>query len=425
MLNNQQKQLFNEVHRKLLDYKEIRPLSIVEIKKVLIAESQAFVPVIFPSAWINGLGILRGLGRNGFQSVVMDPQENALCFYSKFAIPYQCNSIVDLDDDKESQLFSDLYQISQAIKSSGKEPVLFITASEKLLAFINKYLEQLSNLFIFTADFKNQLYLEDKKVQLEFAVKAGIEIPKTTYISNRGEFDRFSGKLDFPLIIKPRSGKMFYKEFGVQAFKVNTETEFLNTYNKVEKYQLIVQEEVQGPDQNLYTLGSYFGKQREPLALFTGKKLKSNRDFGTCSIGKSVEAPEIIEMGCNLLYEMHYHGASQIEFKLDDRDQKFKFIEINNRFWKWHSLAIESNVNIPYIQLLDSIDQIANHNVPDQYFGKIWWMMLSDLYSTKTETPAEDIIDKIITIGEDFVDGVGSWDDPLPALINFLQFNWL
>ena len=189
MIEDYREKILNEIPTLLRKFKDIKPLSAEQISGIFEKESQSHVPVIFPGGWINGLGILRGIGRQGIKSVVMDPAGDALCFYSKYAVPYQCNSIVDLDENKEQLLLNDLLKISNALSSAGKKPVLFLVASEKLLPLINKNLKELSKRFTFTADFQKQLFLEDKKVQLEVAQKAGIAIPKSHYVNDNEDFE--------------------------------------------------------------------------------------------------------------------------------------------------------------------------------------------------------------------------------------------
>lgn len=383
--------------------------------------------MIFPSGWVNGLGHLRGLGREGYPCIVIDPEEDALCFYSKYALPYQCGKCFSMTIEEEKALLKEIQEIGAALKKINKVPVLFLIGSEVLLPFVIKYFSELEQSFIFTADYKNQFTLEDKKTQLETAERCGIDIPKSFFVSNEDDFLACSKKLGFPYLLKPRGGKVFFSEFGRQAFRIENITDMKEVFERVKHYDLILQEEIPGPDENLFTLGSYVDKQGVPRALFTGKKIKSNRDLGTCTMGIGVESPEVKEIGIRFLKESNYHGASQIELKLDERDKKYKFIEINNRLWKWHSLAIESGVNIPYIQFLDSIGESVEGVEQDQIYERRWWLSIADIYTMFSEMKSEENhLQKFIRdIDFDFVDGIGSWDDPLPAIVNFFRFKWI
>jgi len=414
------KEILKEFQQK---YRETTPLKVTDIKRILADYPNEYVPVIFPSSWINGLGILRGLGREGLKSIVMDHKVDALCFYSKYAIPYQLPCDPIMESGKKEQTLESLMTIGNMIQQMGKSAVLMLTDSENLLDFVIRNFDDLSSLFVFSADYRKQKKLEDKKVQLSIADECGVSIPNSYFVSSQDEFNKISPQMKYPLIIKPRGGKEFYREFGHQAIKVSTQEDCEKIYKKVKSFDLIFQEEIPGPDENLYTLGSYCDRNSEPKAIFVGKKLKNNRGFGTCEMGISCEDPEVAKLGLRILKHVGYWGASQVEFKKDTRDGKYKLIEINNRLWKWHSLAIDSNVNIPYIQYLDAIG-MSLKNVPIQENGILWWLSLHDIATTIKEKNLSglDLIKYLGDIDLDFVDAIGSIDDPLPFLVNFFEF---
>ena len=54
-----------------------------------------------------------------------------------------------------------------------------------------------------------------------------------------------------------------------------------------------------------------------------------------------------------LLRAIGFHGVSQVEFKRDPRDGRFKLMEINPRLWQWHGLAAALGVDFPRIVYLD------------------------------------------------------------------------
>ena len=57
--------------------------------------------------------------------------------------------------------------------------------------------------------------------------------------------------------------------------------------------------------------------------------------------------PELEQYGSVLLKEIGYYGLSEVEFKKDPRDGRYKLLEINARTWLWHSLAIRCGVDFP------------------------------------------------------------------------------
>jgi len=418
--------LGRELNQLARTYRAMRPLRLEEVKQTVDQLPQSHVPVLVPEGWINGLGHLRALGRNGVRAVVVDPNPKALSFYSKYAIPYQCQRFANLPLEVEASFIAELGTLSDAIRSTGRQPVLFMLAAERLLPVFLRHSEEVRGHFLLTSGYEVQMRLEDKRVQYETAQAAGVDIPTTFYVSSESDFEHQLRDFRYPLLVKARQGKQFYARFHRQVFRVANPEECRQVYEHTRDFPLMFQEEIPGLETDLYTLGSYVDAHTRPLGLFTGHKLRSNRRYGTCALGISCEAPDVIEQGLAFLRQAGYHGASQVEFKRDGRDGRLKFLEINNRLWKWHSLAVACGVNLPYIQYLDAIGQ-PPEELPQQVNGVRWWLPWMDLWTALHQVQAGELsLDEYLhEIDFDFIDGVGSWDDPLPALVNFFNFGWM
>jgi len=90
-----------------------------------------------------------------------------------------------------------------------------------------------------------------------------------------------------------------------------------------------------------------------------------------------VHIPELEDMAIQFLDAMHYDGISEIEFMRDPRDGKYKLIEINARFWAWHSLAIAAGVDLPYLLYLDMLGKSVQVNGFKR--GVKWFRLMLDL----------------------------------------------
>ena len=62
---------------------------------------------------------------------------------------------------------------------------------------------------------------------------------------------------------------------------------------------------------------------------------------------------EVVDAGLRFLRGLGFHGISQVEFKRDPRDGRFKLMEINPRLWQWHGLAAACGVDLPLIAYRD------------------------------------------------------------------------
>ena len=69
------------------------------------------------------------------------------------------------------------------------------------------------------------------------------------------------------------------------------------------------------------------------LGTFCGRKLRQTPPVvGTCRVGEAFWVDEIVEAAFRLLRAISFHGVSQVEFKRDQRDGRFKLMEINPRY---------------------------------------------------------------------------------------------
>lgn len=392
-----------------------------QLSKKLLKFKDNFLPVIVSDPFCNGLGQVRSLGKEGIKSLVVSDCKSALSFYSRFAIPYLCSSFTK----EPEKLIKDLLGLGQRLKELKIKPVLLVIPMEGLLSSLIKNKEKLANFFYFSSDLDLQFFLEDKKNQFDLVEQAGLNLPKTLYLNSSLEINIKEIGLEFPFLVKGRKSKEFYARYHRQAIKVYN-CEELNEILKVSSgLKLMLQEEIPGDDTCLLTLGSYMSKTHLPLGVFTGYKLRSSRDYGTAAMAISALAPDVVKQGLYFLQSIKYHGASQIEFKRDARDNKLKFIEINNRLWKWHSLSTYCGVNLTYLQFKDAIGQKITSSL-EQKNGKRWWLPLSDTKNSLRRVLKKEmqLSDFIKTLSFDFIDGVGGVSDPLPGIINFFSFKW-
>ena len=118
----------------------------------------------------------------------------------------------------------------------------------------------------------------------------------------------------------------------------------------------IASEIIPGDGSNIYAYVGYRDDNGCILNEWTGKKLSQfPDDFGVFS-SASNSAPEVVlEQGRTLLNGLNLKGIAEPEFKYDQRDRKYKLMEINLRSMMWNRVGYLSGVNIHYSQYVDAI----------------------------------------------------------------------
>jgi D-aspartate ligase len=340
--------------------------------------------------WVNGLAAIRSLGRAGVRVLAVDHRPSALGFRSKYAECFLC-----------PDPFEDEHRFVNFVRALG-EVVVFPTHDDSLNA-IARYADDLDVLTPFPGwDVLERV--QSKRAQLEEAQAAGVDIPETRYPTSATELR----ELTFPLIVKPERPVEFKRRYRRQAFRCDTAAELEQAYARTEEFGPIVQELVPGGDDTLYSLGSYLARDGRELGVFCGRKLRQTPPgIGTCRVGEAVWIDEVVDAGLRLLRAFGYYGLSQVEFKRDARDGRFKLMEINPRLWQWHGLAAACGVDLPRIAHAD----LAGQTPPAARMngnGKRWAITL-----LPGEWPAPQ--------RPPYLDAVFAADDPKPGLVHLAR----
>ena len=233
--------------------------------------------------------------------------------------------------------------------------------------------------------------------------QAGVDIPATAHPASAEEARAASAEIGFPLLVKPSNPDGFRARFRRQAFRCESVRELDRAYADAEPFAPMVQELIPGGDDELYTVGSYIAADGTVLGLFCGRKLRQTPPgVGTCRVGEALWVDEVVDAALRLLRAFAFHGISQVEFKRDPRDGRFKLMEINPRLWQWHGLAAALGVDIPRIAYLDLLGRRSAPVTTEGRTGR-WALTLH-----AGESPA--------FVQPPYVDPLLAFDDPKPGL---------
>jgi len=109
----------------------------------------------------------------------------------------------------------------------------------------------------------------------------------------------------------------------------------------------------------------------------------------------------------DLLAAFGFRGVSQVEFKRDPRDGRYKLMEINARLWQWHGLAAACGVDVPRIAYADLTGAVPPDASMDGT-GKRWAITLLPGERPAPQRPP-------------YVDAVFALDDPKPGFVHLAR----
>ena len=305
---------------------------------------------------VQALGIIRSLGRHGIPVYLLHDKNLCIGRFSRYT-----KRFIKIPNSNNEQEFVDF--MTKLANKEQLEGWILMPTNDAWVYVLSRHKETLEDYYkVTTPSWDIVKFAYDKKRTYQIAEKIGIPIPKTFYPENLDAVHILSSEVEFPVIIKPAIIDHFYKKAKAKVFKVNTKEELIQAYIKashiIDASEIMVQEIIPGGPDLLYSFCTFF-KNGQVMGTCMGKRSRQRpMDFGSAStFVESVYISELVELGTCLLKALNYYGLSEVEFKKDIRDDKFKLLEINARTWLWHSLAIRCGVDFPYLLYKDMIGE--------------------------------------------------------------------
>lgn len=303
----------------------------------------------------NGLGAIRSLGREGIRTVAVDHKRDAAGLRSKYAHPLVLPDPVAHPEEALEELMA-------AAKGLSHKGVLF-PCSDAFVLFLSKYRAELGERFSFCIPSPEVLEgMINKRKQYEMAERIGSPMTQTFYPSTMEEVEQIADRLIYPAFIKPYYSHLWYTRFGNKGFKVLNSKELRARYREVlsARLEALVQSIIQGPNTNHVKVCSYYGQEGRCLAQFLTRKIRQYpTEFGVGTVMCSFHDDTVADIGTKFFEGIGYQGIGSIELKLDDRDGRYKLIELNPRLWAQNSQATAAGINFPLVQYLDVTGQRA------------------------------------------------------------------
>ena len=368
-----------------------------------------------------GLGVIRSLAEKEVPVFLVE-HERCIGRYSRY-VKRRARNYSLLSE----KVFAD-YLISLAKKESLKDWVLFPN-NDECVKLLSLYKEPLSEWFrVAVPDWEVTEKFYYKRSSYEFAKKNNIPIPISYSGANLEDF--LKQDLNYPVILKPTCKEIYYPDAKKKAVRADDEKMFKHEFDEMQKFidpsEIVVQEMIEGGPQNLYSFATLFDGEKIIAGISANRLRQHPMDFGhATTYAVSVVIEELESLSTKILRAMGYKGIAEVEFMKDQRDNKFKFIEINGRPWGWHTLVKASGLNLPYMlfQFMNG-EKIEPANPKEN----VKWLRLS----TDLPTVFKEILFKRMSLKEYFKSLKGkkefavlSLKDPLPFLMEYFLIPYL
>lgn len=330
--------------------------------------------VIVFGGYVQGLSYTRCLGKRGIPVAVLDNYAPSLASKSKF-----CRYFSRYPDPVENEEEFIRFMLSLGKKLKGW--VLIPTHDEELVA-LSKHSNILKRYFKLTFPGWSITSNIVDKSKFYRKISGVATLPKTIIPKNVEDAKQAKNSLNYPVFVRPSIGHLFYRATNVKGLIAHSPKELVETYLKVSRIdpQPILQEYIEGPPTNLYSLFSIIDPDGKVCAAFTARKIgQIPLDLGTASVAETIAVSSVQEIGLRVLRALKFFGISQVEFKYDSRDRKFKVIEVNGRGFKWIEITTVFE-DFPWmLYKVFSGMQSSEVGVYNQPKSHIRWIHLADV----------------------------------------------
>ena len=254
----------------------------------------------------------------------------------------------EVEDFENADVF--VATLNQYAKERKEDTILLIGTSDELVRLIIENKQKLDKKYVHnypTLEILNQVLVKDTFYQT--FENCEFEIPKT-YIYPCGKNEKLDEekiqKLMYPLIVKPGNNIEYHQhkfEGMFKVFKVHSREELGEVIEKIEKsgYQsnLVIQEFIPGDDCALFDSVFYCSKDKK-VQLMTlaqiGLQERNPGGIGNCTVlvngfNEHGYDETIVEPLKKFMERIGYQGFAEFDLKYDERDKKYKVLEINPR----------------------------------------------------------------------------------------------
>lgn len=258
--------------------------------------------------------------------------------------------VLDAQKCSDSKVGDIIYEFSIA---QPKKPVLMF-AGDYDLGLAARIWPRIKDCVDAVTDPVAAAKLNDKQSQIDVALKAGIPAPKSAAVVARQGLDAIAD-FNYPLIGRPvevsRKGK-----FEGKVYVAGNRDILLKKLGPVlddGTASVLIQEYIPGPgDQHYFLLASC-----SPEGNFTtpvmGRKLLENPK-GRTNVGETLLDGQLESLSRRAFAAFRISGVLGVEFKKDERDGTFYYIETNFRPDNFVAIAAASGINLNLMAYLQA-----------------------------------------------------------------------
>lgn len=327
-------------------------------------------PVVLLRCGLGSLAVMRSLGSLGIKVIGVTEDADSITIRSKYCYRSYDFDFSSFESDKLEKL---LHEIAAQFDT---KPILLATSDETGIFVAEAYERLAADYLIAQNSGPIVEQLANKMSMFDLAIANDVPVPMTVLPASVQEVRQYAKMFKFPVMLKGAMGNRLYEQSGMKMVAASSEEEMIERYRQLEDAEepnVMIQELIPGPDDEVYIFNGFFDADSNCTAGFTGKKVRQYPiHTGCASMGECRTYPEVAELTIRFMQNIGYKGILDIGYRKDPRDGKYKVLDINPRVGQAFRIFVDENgldvVRAMYMTLTNQ--PIAQAVVPRE--GRRW-----------------------------------------------------
>lgn len=305
-----------------------------------------------PKAFVLGdLDLVRAIGESGVPVVLFANVDDDPAARSRYV--KRAHRLPDPDQDPDAAIAL----ILQAAAEEPVPPVIFPQGDADLLLVSRRRAELAPHARLLLPEHGLVEDAVDKLRFCKLAARRDLPVPKTCILPPFGDRGDVASWDRFPAIVKPalRSGwfgSSLAKRAGGarKALRIEDRRALDDLLPALYAHDLplLLQESVEGGEENVVSYHAYARAGGEVVGEFTGRKVRTwSRTHGISTCVEITDDPQVRDLGRDVLAKLSFSGVVKLDFKRCPRTGRLFLLEMNPRFNLWHWPGAVAGVNLP------------------------------------------------------------------------------
>jgi predicted ATP-grasp superfamily ATP-dependent carboligase len=297
--------------------------------------------------------IVQTLGAAGIPIHALSNMEHAACFYSRYTSSAHLTPL-GVGGQRSHDNVHEPEELLDYLVERVERGVLF-PGSDGNIRFLAHHKEELlrQGFRLCIPDERVLAIAANKSDLATFCAANGFPVPATVVVDSARDLERVRDELRFPVILKgvfvknhrfvetPDDLRRCYAAFLDRARGITLDA------------QAVAQEWVPGRDDRFVKLYVICDERSRVIAHHTLRRLRvhTRRDGsqGDTLIARTERVEPMIERWLPFFQAIRWIGVASMECKYDERDDRYKLIEINPRPWAILKISVACGVNVPLL----------------------------------------------------------------------------